>query len=107
VLAAMTAIYASGALIFATHRMELPGIKVLWQFEFALILIVWLRGDRRSRAFAAPYEFDAFLFWGWQVAVPYYLYRTRGRRGILLGVAVWGLYIFPAFVWSVVDVARR
>jgi hypothetical protein len=103
----MTAIYAFGALIFASHGMELPGIKGLWQFGFALILIVWLRGDRRAREFAVPYEFDVFVFWGWPVAVPYYLFRTPGRRGILMGVAVWGLYIFPGFVWSVVRVAKR
>ena len=107
-LAAMTAIYAFGALIFASHQTEVPGaIGGLWQFGLALILIVWLRGDRRAREFAVPYEFDAFVFWGWLLVAPYYLYRTRGRRGILMGVAVWGLYIFPVFVWSVVHVAKR
>jgi hypothetical protein len=101
----MTAIYAFGALIFAFHRVELPGgIASLWRFGFALILIVWLQGDRRAREFAVPYEFDAFVFWAWPVVAPYYLYRTRGRRGVLTAVGVWGLYIVPTFVWSVVHV---
>ena len=108
VLAAMTAVYAFGALIFASRQTEVPGaIASLWSFGFALILVAWLQGDRRAREFAVPYEFDAFVFWGWFVVAPYYLYRTRGRRGILMGVAVWGLCIFPAFVWSVAHVAKR
>ena len=104
----MTVIYAFGALIFASHRMEIPGaIAGLWRIGFALILIVWLRGDRRAREFAVPDEFDAFVFWGWPVVAPYYLYRTRGRRGILVAVGVWGLYIVPTFVWSVVHIVKR
>jgi hypothetical protein len=70
-----------------------------------LILTWWVQADRRDRDFSVPYEFDAFVFLAWPVVVPYYLYRSRGRRGLLLGVGIWGLYVAPAFVATVVQIA--
>ena len=56
--------------------------------------------DRRKRGLRVPHEFDTFVFFAWPAVVPYYLYRSRGRRGLLLGAGIWALYIAP-YVTSV------
>jgi hypothetical protein len=31
-----------------------------------------------------PFEFEAFVFFAWPIALPYYLVKSRGSRGLLL-----------------------
>jgi len=78
---------------------------LLWTIEFQTLLAVWVRMDRRRRNLSLPFEFDAFVFFGWPVALPYYLYRTRGRRGLLVTVAVYMLEVAPAVISAIVRVA--
>ena len=33
-----------------------------------------------------PYEFEAFVMFSWPITLPYYLYRTRRWKGLLMGV---------------------
>jgi len=54
--------------------------------------------DRRKRGFRVPFEFDAFVFFAWPIVVPYYLYRTRGARGLLLAAGFYALVILPLVV---------
>jgi hypothetical protein len=80
-------------------------INQLWAIVFALLLAFWVHADRRNRAYAAPFEFDAFVVFLWPFVVPYYLYRTRGWHGWLKGAGVWLLFLAPALVWGIVDAA--
>jgi len=54
-----------------------------------------------------PFEFDAFVFFGWPVVVPYYLYRTRGKRGLILTAAVYLLFVVPTVISAIVSVIVR
>ncbi len=95
-LVALTAVYAVGLSVFVVHGLNAPdATQLLWGFEFRLILALWVRADRLFRGFSVPFEFDAFVFFAWPVVVPYYLYRSRGGRGLLLGAGILGLYITP------------
>jgi len=76
----------------------------LWMILFGLILTWWLYADRQVRRFSAPYEFETFAFFAWPVVVPYYLYRTRGRRGLALIFGVGGLFIAPYLVAAIIRV---
>jgi hypothetical protein len=49
-----------------------------------------------------PFEFDAFVFFGWPVVVPYYLYRTRGGRGLIVTAAVYTLYVIPEVISAII-----
>ena len=95
-LAALTAIYSLGLSLLSRHGLSVPdGTELLWRFAFSLTLAFYVRFDRRVRHFHAPFEFDAFVFFAWIAVVPYYLYRTRGRRGVLMAIGIFGLAIAP------------
>jgi hypothetical protein len=68
----------------------------LWPFLFGILLAWWVHADRRARRIGMPYEFEAFVLFLWPLALPYYLYRTRGPWGLLYGAASWPLYQMPA-----------
>jgi hypothetical protein len=70
----------------------------LWGLEFQALLAVWVRMDRRRRNMSLPFEFDAFVFFAWPVAFPYYLYRTRHKQGLAVTAAVYTLYFAPAVI---------
>ena len=107
-LVALTVIFATGLSIFAARGVAASrSTELLWSFEFQLILTLWVAADRRNRGFSLPYEFDTFVFFAWPAVVPYYLYRSRGRRGLLLGAGIWALYIAPYLTALTVRIARN
>jgi len=76
----------------------------LYFILFGLFLTWWVQVDRHARGFGAAYDFDYFVLFTWPFMVPYYLYRTRGWKGILFGVGIWGLCIAPYVVAATVAV---
>jgi len=80
--------------------------ELLWSVEFQLALVWWVLVDRKVRGFAVPFEFDAFMFFGWPVLLPYYLYRTRGRKGWLLVAGVYALWLIPTVAGVVARIER-
>jgi hypothetical protein len=107
-LVMLTAIFALGLSVCAAYRTDRPEMtELLWTFEFRLLLTWWVLADSRARAFGVPYEFGAFVFWGWPVVVPYYLYRSRGGRGLLLALGIWGLYSVPNWIGMIVRLILR
>ena len=105
----LTAIYSIGLSILAFHRgPERAGTAaLLWSLEFQTLLAVWVRMDRRRRNMSLPFEFDAFVFFGWPVAVPYYLYRTRGKRGVFVTAAIYTFYVTPAVISAIASTMVR
>src|SRR5437868_15414453 len=69
---------------------------VLYNFAFALIVVYAVDGDRRERALAMPYEYNAFLFFLWPVALPIYLFQTRRWLGLTIGVGTLMLSEVPS-----------
>jgi len=102
----LTAIFSMGGSVLAFHGVTVPReTGMLWSFAFQLMLTFWVHSDRRIRGFKAPFEFDMFVFLAWPFVVPYYTYKTRGRRGLLLGAGVWGLFTTPFLAAAIVKVA--
>ncbi len=84
-LFSLAAICTIGFWMLADHGDEVPmGADALWSLTSRLILVAWVRADGRIHGFSAPYEFDAFLFFAWPLALPYYLWKTRRGRGLLV-----------------------
>jgi len=105
-LLALTAIFAVGLSVLVLHGLDGPeATQLLWRFEFSLILALWVRADRQVRGFSVPFEFDAFVFFGWPIVVPYYLYQTRRGRGLLLAAGIWGLHMAPSVTAQLVHFA--
>jgi hypothetical protein len=103
-LVILTAIYAIGLSVLASrgHAARPEATALLWSFEFQVLLAIWVRMDRRRRNVSLPFEFDAFVFFGWPVVVPYYLYRTRGMRGLIITLAIYTLFVAPAVISAIV-----
>ena len=108
-LVILTATYAIGLSVLASHGYSgsPESTSSLWGFEFQTLLSIWVRLDRRHRDLGLPFEFDAFVFFGWPVVVPYYLYRTRGKRGLVVIAAVYTLYVAPVVISSIISTFVR
>ena len=106
-LVILTAIYATGLLVLASHGYAArpEAAELLRGFEFQTLLAIWVRMDRRRGKVSLPFEFDAFVFFGWPVVVPYYLYRTRGGRGVIITAAIYTLYVVPEVISVIVRLA--
>ena len=97
--------FTVGRSFLAVHGLGAPGaVELLWTFEFRIVLAWWVRVDRQIQGFSAPFEFDAFVFFAWPFIVPYYLYRTRGGRGLFVVAGVYGLYLMPYLTAQIVRI---
>ena len=101
-LVALTLLSAAGRSFLQFHSFSLPlETGRLDTLVFNSILALWVRADRRSRMFSVPFEFDAFLFFSWPLLLPWYLYRTRGGRGLLHTAVIYALAILPHIAASI------
>jgi hypothetical protein len=76
----------------------------LWSLSWQSLLVCWVYFDRRGRLFEPPFEFDAFVFFAWPFVLPYYLYKTRGVRGLLFFAAIFALFVVPNIAVIVVRI---
>lgn len=104
----LTLLFTLDTSILAAYGNAVPDhTEALWNFSFALLLAVWVRSDRGSRQYAVPFEYDAFVFFAWPLMVPYYLYRTRGKKGWWYGAGIWMLAFIPHISASMVRAVGR
>lgn len=62
---------------------------ILASFVFLSSLSLWVLSDARQQNRSLPYDFGSFVFFGWLLVVPVYLFSTRGWRAcITLGLFV-------------------
>ena len=106
-LAVLSTIFTVGSSFAAVHGLGVSRTtELLWGFEFRFILAWWVSVDRRIHGFNVPYEFDAFVFFIWPFVVPYYLYRTRGGRGLLFAACIYVFYLTPHVLAGIALVVR-
>lgn len=93
----LTGICTAGRTVFALHADTIPGeLATLERLFQQLILALWVYLDRQGRQIKLPFEFDAFVFFAWPFALPYYLVKSRGARGLLLFAFFCSLLIPPS-----------
>ena len=95
---------ASYAAVFYLHGAE-PNSSVitLWEFAFLVLLVLWVEQDSKRRAeIYHPFEFGFLVLIFWIPYLPFYLFRTRGPKGIAIFLGFLGLICLPYFVpWLV------
>jgi hypothetical protein len=107
-LVVLTTIFTIGRWLAAVHGLVRPETtQLLWRFEISLVLAWWVRIDRQILGLSLPFEFDAFVFFAWPFLFPYYLYRTRGARGLLLAAGIYGLLLTPFITADIARIAAR
>ena len=104
----LVAVSTAGTWIMATRSGGFSDLgRALSQLAGRLFVVAWVRADRRARAFRPVYEFDAFLFFAVDLALIYYLWKTRRWRGILLWLGFFLLLALPEAVAVSFAVLRR
>ncbi len=68
--------------------------------SFNYVLAWWVYGDRHKRGFPVPFEFEAFVFFAWPIALPYYLFSTRGWRAATLIIIALAFVVFLPYLVS-------
>jgi hypothetical protein len=98
-LTILVALYAFDLLLLG-HAGRFPSRATfgLWTLGSRLFLVGWISADAQLRPLVRPYEFEAFLFWAGDLAVLYYLCKTRKWRGFLIAMGIWILLAVPEMV---------
>jgi len=69
-----------------------------WLFVFSILLSLWVHADTRLQHIHQPLDFG-FIFLGfWPIALPYYLIKTRGAKGIMPCIGFFAAYLAPFFL---------
>ena len=108
VLSLLGMIFVAGGFLAAARGYAISQTtRQLWGLSFQVVLAFWVRADRRSRTFNAPFEFDAFMFFAWPVVLPYYFYRTRGGLGLLAALGVYFLFFAPLAIATIARITSQ
>ena len=106
VLSALVCFACVETVVFGIRGLSVPAeTEALWAIFFGATWAWWVYADRRVTGTHQPFEFEALVFFGWPLAVPYYLLTTRTRRSRAPTVSVWLLFAAPWCVAGVVYAA--
>ena len=70
-----------------------PAFTFLYPLGLLWVVGWWLRVDSRERGVAWVFDMGLFLYIAGPFFMPYYLLKTRGAKGLLLMLAVAGVYV--------------
>jgi hypothetical protein len=70
-----------------------PAFTFLYPLALLWVVGWWLRVDSRERGVGWVFDMGLFLYIAWPIFMPYYLLKTRGAKGLLLMLAVAGVYV--------------
>ena len=70
-----------------------PSFSLMYSLGFFWIVGWWLLVDSRKRGVAWVYDMGLFLSIAWPFILPYYLFKTRGVKGILPILAFVSTYV--------------
>jgi hypothetical protein len=70
-------------------------IALCVEYVPVMAVLLWLYQDARHRRVGEVFDLGFFLMVFWPVAVPWYCFKSRGRRGWVLLVGLVGLVAAP------------
>jgi hypothetical protein len=70
-----------------------PAFTFLYPLALLWVVGWWLRVDSRQRGVAWVFDMGLFLYIAGPFFMPYYLLKTRGVKGLLVMLAVAGVYV--------------
>ena len=101
----VTAAACSGVAVFYTvYEVEpSPLVVLIVQLAPLLAVIIWLQDDARLTKAVNVYDWGFLLWVAWPLLMPWYVVKTRGRRGWLLAFKLTALMFAPFIVASAVS----
>jgi hypothetical protein len=83
-----------GAALYAVHGLQPSGGFIFLTYVgFGLGVAWWIHTDSRRLGIRELIDQGWFVYLGWPVVLPYYLFRTRGGRGALTLLGLVSLYL--------------
>lgn len=104
-LGVIVAIYQ--AAIFHLGLQASADFEKVWGYVFAGMLAFWVDTDSKNRAeiYRPSFDIGLFIYLVWLVYLPYYLLRTRGRRGWFWIIGLFGLAFLGTILQLLIYVA--
>ncbi len=81
-----------------------PGFTLVYALAFLWIIGWWLVRDSRKRGVALVYDTGFFLSIAWPLIMSYYLFKSRGAKGLLVILSFVGVYIGAQLVGALLYV---
>lgn len=78
---------AAAGFYSAVGAEEPPAFITLYPLALLWAAGAWLHADGRARGFKWVLDMGLFLYVAWPVLMPYYLFKTRRARGLLVAFA--------------------
>lgn len=66
---------------------------LLYYIGIALVVAAWIRADRHRLGLRPTFDDGFFIFAAWPLALPYYLFASRGWRGAWTLLGFLALYL--------------
>lgn len=90
-ISVISAIYE--AMVYWHDLVASNNILFIGQLLFVVLLVMWVDTDSKDQAkIYRPFEFGYLVFLFWVPYLPYYLWRTRGTRGVIVLSGLIGLF---------------
>jgi hypothetical protein len=90
-------------MVLATQQIQPSNsLLILYPLSICTILTLWVQHDSRSLGTSLGMDQSMYIFFGWPIMFPIYLFRSRGfRSGGLLLLLFLGMIVF-AFIVALV-----
>jgi|SRR5712692_762524 len=103
-VAKLAALFSSlVAAAYAASQIEPAPVVALFLSGGPLVaVILWLQKDARRTGVGAVQDWGYFLLLAWPVVIPWYAFKTRGRKGWRLTAGLLGLIGASYISWILV-----
>jgi hypothetical protein len=86
---------------------QADSIQFLGTHAIAFSIIYWVYTDSLRTKYRPTIDYEWFMYLLMILLLPHYLYKTRGMRGLFLGVGLTMLTYAPSVIAEIVNLARH
>ncbi len=99
-LAALLVVYGAAAALGIAEA-ESFVVAICASFGVPLSVVWWIERDATQTHYRPAFHYGLYLLWFWPIAVPHYVLRTRGARGLPLAALLLMAISSPYIGWFV------
>jgi hypothetical protein len=82
-------------------------LSMYWPFIFSILLALWIEQDSRGRSNVyRTFDFGFLVYFTSIFYAPYYLWRTRGKKGAVAAIGLVSLAFLGSILAMAIHVAR-
>lgn len=84
------------------HLSPAPVVQLSCSLATVIVVVLWLQADARVRRMQTVHDWGYFAFAAWPVIVPWYAFKTRGRKGWSIAMLIYLAILAPPALSSVI-----